>query len=77
MTEAILNFSIKAYTLLLPISWIGIVIFILVLVPMAFFKGTRAQAGLGMVFASYLFGVTTWFLGATVTFATWGGLVFS
>lgn len=72
MNEAIASFCVKAYTFLLPISWIGVAILILVLIPMALFRGTRPAAGTGMFFASYLFGLTTWFLGATVTFVTWG-----
>ena len=76
MTETIINFSVNAYTFLLPLSWIGIAIFILILIPMAMFKGTRGPAGVGMYFASILFGLTTWFLGAAVSFAAWGWIGF-
>ena len=72
MTETIINFSVKAYTLLLPLAWIGFVVVILVLCPLAFFHRTRQFAGTSMFFVSWLFGITTWFLGATITFATWG-----
>jgi uncharacterized protein YacL len=72
MSEAIAAFCVKAYTFLLPISWIGVAIVVLVLLPMALFKATRPAAGTGMYFSSYLFGLTTWFLDATVTFVTWG-----
>ncbi len=72
MNEAIVEFSIKAYSLLLPISWVGVAIVVLVLLPMAIFKATRPAAGTGIFFSSYLFGLTTWFLGAAVTFVTWG-----
>ena len=74
MNEAIATFCGKTYSILLPLSWIGVVIAILVLGPMAMFRSTRSAAGVGLFFASYLFGLTTWFLGATVTFATWGWL---
>ena len=72
MNEAIAAFCVKAYTLLLPISWIGVAIVILALLPIALFKATRPTAGTGIYISSYLFGLTTWFLGATVTFVTWG-----
>lgn len=72
MNDAIAVFCVKAYTFLLPISWIGVAIVVIVLLPMALFKATRPAAGIGMYFSSYLFGLTTWFLGAAVTFVTWG-----
>jgi len=72
MNETIASFSMKAYTNLLPISWIGVAIVVLVLLPMALFKATRSAAGTGLFYSSYLFGLTTWFLGATITFVTWG-----
>ena len=72
MNEAIAAFCIKAYTFLLPISWIGVAIVAVILLPMALFKATRPAGGTGMYFSSYLFGLTTWFLGATITFVTWG-----
>ncbi len=72
MNEAIATFCVKAYTFLLPISWIGVALVVFILLPMALFKGTRPTAGTGMFFSSFLFGLTTWFLGATVTFVTWG-----
>jgi len=76
MNEAIADFCGKAYTLLLPISWIGAAIIVLVLLPMALFRATRPAAGTGMYFASYLFGFTTWFLGAAVTIVSWGWVGF-
>jgi len=72
MTEAIIEFSIKVYTLLLPLAWIGLALVILILVPMSFFRSTRAKAGTGMFYFSWLLGATTWFLSCAITFATWG-----
>jgi hypothetical protein len=72
VNEAIAAFCVKAYTFLLPLSWIGVAIVVLILLPLAVFKATRHAAGTGMYFSSYLFGLTTWFLGAAVTFVTWG-----
>lgn len=72
MNQAISDFCIKIYSFLLPISWLAVVVVIVVLLPLAIFKKTRGASGIGIFFASYLFGATTWFLGATITFVTWG-----
>lgn len=72
MSEAIAEFCVKAYSFLLPVSWIGVVIVVVILLPLAIFKATRGFAGIGILFSSYVFGITTWFLGTAVTFATWG-----
>lgn len=72
MNEAIAQFCVKAYTFLLPFSWIVVAIVVVILLPLAIFKATRGIAGTGIFFSSYVFGITTWFLGAAVTFATWG-----
>ena len=75
MNELIASISLKVYTFLLPISWIAFAIAIFVLVPMALFRRTRSSAGIGLFIASWLFGITAWTLGATVTFATYGWIV--
>lgn len=72
MNQVIAEFCVKTYSFLLPVAWIGVAIVVLVLLPMALFRATRSAAGTGIFFSSYLFGLTTWFLGATVTFVTWG-----
>jgi len=72
MTEAIIELSIKAYTMLLPLAWIGIFVTVLILLPMSLFKRTRESAGKGMYYVSWLLAATTWFLGCAVTFASWG-----
>lgn len=74
MNEAIVSLAVGVYSFLLPISWIALFVALIVLVPMAFFKSTRRQAGLNLVWASYIFGLTTWTLGAAITFATLGWL---
>jgi len=76
MNEAIATFSIKAYQFLLPISWITLVIALLVLAPLAIIKKTLTYAGAGLFIASLIFGATTWFLGATITFVTYGWIGF-
>ena len=72
MNETLATIAVKTYSFLLPISWLVLVIAIFVLIPMALFKNTRRQAGTGIFMASWLFGLTTWTLGATITFATYG-----
>ncbi len=63
MNEAIASFAVKVYSFLLPLSWIALIVAVIVLVPMATIKNTRAQAGIGLFIASWLFGLTTWMLG--------------
>ena len=77
VNEALAVLAVKVYTFLMPLSWIALVVCVLVLLPMALFERTRAQAGIGLFLASWLFGLTVWILSAMVTFATlgWIGLL--
>lgn len=77
MRETVGEWSIAAYTFLLPFAWIAVAIVVLVLLPMSFATRTRSAAGTGLFVASYLFGATTWFLGAGITLSTfgWFGLI--
>ncbi len=72
MNESIASFCAEAYSFLLPLFELGTVIVVFVLLPLALFKSTRGAVGTIMYGASWFFGITTWFLGATITFATWG-----
>ena len=76
MTAAISSASLAVYTFLLPIAQVSLVVAVLILVPMAFFQGTKKPAGVGLLWASYLLGATTWTLGAAITFSiySWLGL---
>ncbi len=82
MSSAIIEFALKSYTVLLPLAWIALGITIAITLPLSIFKGLRTYTGKAIIWASYVFGLTTWFLGATVTLATWGwfalfiGLIF-
>ena len=60
------------YAFLLPISWIALAIVIFILLPLAAWRRTRHLVGGLIIVASYLFGATTWFLGAGVTFISFG-----
>lgn len=77
MREWVAETAISAYRFLLPISWAALAIILVVLLPMAAWRKTRASAATGLLIGSYIFGVTTWFLGAAVTFISfgWFGLI--
>jgi hypothetical protein len=77
MREWIVEHAFAAYKVLLPIAWIGFALVVVVLLPLAAWRRTRMWAGLGLYLMSFLFGATTWFLGAAVTFAAfgWAGLI--
>ena len=45
---------------------------VLLFVPLAAFRSTRPWAGLGLVLSSYVFGLTTWFLGLLNAAYFWG-----
>lgn len=72
MKETLLGWAASAYTFLIPLAWIAAAIAILVFLPLAIFRGARGFAGAGMLIASIVIGVTTWFLGATCTLAAFG-----
>jgi hypothetical protein len=77
MREGVMDFAIKAYTFTLPFYELALVIGIFVLLPLTFWRKTRGAAGVGLVVTSYIFGITTWLLGAAVTFGSfgWFGLI--
>ncbi len=74
MREWIVEGTIRIYAFLLPIAGIALVISLLVLLPMTAWRKTRVIAGFGLLISSYVLGVTTWFLGAAVTFGSFGWL---
>ena len=77
MREWVAETAISAYRFLLPISWVALAIIVLILLPMAAWRKTRTSAATGLLISSYIFGATTWFLGAAVTFISfgWFGLI--
>lgn len=77
MRETIAVWAFGGYKFILPFAQTLFAVCILVLLPLAIFRGTRAAAGTGLFFASYAFGVTTWLLGAGLTFGYfgWVGLI--
>ena len=78
MREWIVETTLNIYQTLLPFSSLAFAIAVVVLFPLAAWHKTRAAGGAGLLVASYLFGATTWCLGAAVTFGSFGwiGLIF-
>lgn len=74
MREWIMEIAVKAYTFTLPLYSIALAVAIFVLIPLAIWRKTRGAAGVGLMVTSYIFGLTTWLLGAAVTFGSFGWL---
>ncbi len=55
------------------ISLIALGICIVILGPLALLRFTRPWAGIGYFIASYVFGLTGWFMGLLLTWMLWGG----
>lgn len=72
MREEIIEYSILLYEKFLPVATLGLVVLIVILLPLAVFRKTRSFAGKGVVFFSFVIGVTTWLLGTAITFIAWG-----
>lgn len=72
MRETITGTIFKLYEIALPFFEIALVVAVFFLIPMSLWKKTRTTASNGLLVASYVFGVTTWLLGAGVSFASYG-----
>ena len=77
MREWVMEIAVKAYTLTLPFYELALAVAIFVLLPLTIWRKTRGVAGAGLLITSYIFGLTTWLLGAAVTFGSfgWFGLI--
>lgn len=77
MRQWIMEFTLSAYRFLLPMAWVVFGISIVVLLPLCAWRKTRSSAAGWLLASSYVIGLTTWFLGAGITFASfgWFGLV--
>ena len=64
----------RIYPWLVGISSIALTVLIFVLLPLSFFRTTRAFAGNWMIIASWVFGVTLWVWGLILTYHLWGAL---
>ena len=58
---------------LMLLSVLSLGVCIVILGPLALFRVTRPWAGLGYFIASYVFGLTGWFMGLLFTWILWGG----
>lgn len=81
-----IGLSLLGLIFLYGIAWVGATIFpwlsavsgiafavvMLILGPLAFFRKTRAVSGIGMMIASYVFGLTLWVSGLLLTYDLWG-----
>ena len=72
MNDWILETAINVYSYLLPFAWLAVAVAVFVLFPLAAWRKTRRAAGVGLFVVSYIFGATTWFAGAAVSFASFG-----
>lgn len=77
MREWIMGIALKAYEVTLPFYDFALVATLLVILPLAIWRRTRGAAAAALLVASYIFGLTTWLLGAAVTFGSfgWFGLI--
>ena len=77
MREWVMEIAVKAYTFTLPFYELALAVAIFVLLPLTIWRKTRGAAGAGLLITSYIFGLTTWLLGAAVTFGSfgWFGLI--
>lgn len=74
MRAFIVEFCLSIYKFLLPFCWIALAAIVAVLLPLSAWNRTRAWASSGMLISSFLFGITTWLLGAAASFASFGWL---
>ena len=64
----------KSLPWLILISSLALFVCIVILGPLAFIPRTRASAAIGYSIASYIFGLTCWFMGLLTTWSLWGGV---
>ena len=64
--------SERVYDWLLVINSIAFFIVIVVLLPLAIFRRTRAFAGGGIFISSYIFGLTLWVWSLLISYTLWG-----
>jgi amino acid transporter len=64
--------SERVYPWLVILTTIALLVVILVLLPLAIFRRTRAFAGGGIYLASYVFGLTLWAWSLLISYTIWG-----
>jgi len=72
----LIRWGATASEIIMPyLYWINGILFLMcifVLIPMALIRKTRGIAGIGLYFASYIFGLSVWLSGFLITYAYWG-----
>jgi len=64
--------SAEVYPWLVTILDFSIFISLFILSPLSFFKKTRGISGVGLVYLSYVFGITLWVWSFLLTYNLWG-----
>ena len=72
LREVIVIFAARAVSYLMPICWISLAVVLLILLPLSLVKKIRHVTGPIIYALSYIYGITTWFVGTIATFATLG-----
>ncbi len=72
----LLNFAAWLAPKILPwlviASYFALAVSVLILLPLSLIRPTRMIGGVGMMYASYVFGITVWFGGFFLTYTIWG-----
>lgn len=63
----------KVYPWLAGISWLTFAVVIFVLLPLSFVRRVRGPASIGLLYSSFIFGLTLWVWGLLLTYHLWGG----
>lgn len=75
MSESLSGLAYAGYMISLPLAAMALALCVLVGLPLALYRPTRRKAG-GLFFvSSFVFGLTTWLLGATLTLGVYGVVV--
>ena len=64
--------SERIYPWLVMLTAIALFVVILVLLPLAFFRRTRAVAGIGIYIASFVVGLSLWVWSLLISYQIWG-----
>lgn len=70
MRNSIARFTMQSHEFLIPICMIALGCALFLLLPLAFRHKSRSFSGIGLIFISYLFGITTWLLCLSFTLTT-------
>jgi hypothetical protein len=66
--------SEKVLPWLFTVMWLVLALDILIILPLGIFKKTKGVSAIGLVFSSYVYGLTLWFWALLLTYMIWGGV---